>query len=169
MRYGSVKYLNLKNIGSEIIGSVGMRQQVFALPQYTRGMRSRRQLLKHDQPETLGQRLTRLRKAKGITQVELAERLRISQSNYSDYERDNLRLHADIIIELAKILNVSSDEFLGIRPATRQTSVKDKRFLQELAFIDLLPKRDKDALLRTIRLYTARVRTGTTSTRAAAK
>ena len=100
--------------------------------------------------------MARLRKAKGITQVELAERLKISQSNVSDYERDNLRMHADIIIVLTKILDVSADELLGLRATTRQPP-KDRRFLQELPAIDHLPKRDRDALIRTIRHYTAKV------------
>lgn len=124
---------------------------------YTGGMGSRRPSLHHDQHETFGQRLARLRKEKGITQVELAKRLKVSQANVSDYERDNLRLHADVIVVLTKILDVSADELLGIR-VSRRAPVKDRRFLPELAVIDQLPKRDKEALLRTIRLYTAKVR-----------
>ena len=42
--------------------------------------------------ETVGQRLARLRKERGWTQVELAERIGIIQSLISDYERDRLPL-----------------------------------------------------------------------------
>src|SRR5207247_2491036 len=37
--------------------------------------------------ETVGQRLARLRRERGLTQVELAERLGIAQPIVSDYER----------------------------------------------------------------------------------
>ena len=144
---------------SDNIRSIDIRQQHSQSSQYNSFMRSRRPLHQHEQPETLGQRLSRLRKAKGITQVELADRLKISQSNVSEYERDNLRMHADIVVELTKILDVSADELLGIRASARQPPIKDRRFLHELAAIDRLPKRDKDALLRTVRLYTAKAHT----------
>ena len=48
----------------------------------------------HDtESETVGQRLARLRKERGWTQVELAERVGIIQALVSDYERDKLRLN----------------------------------------------------------------------------
>lgn len=88
--------------------------------------------------------------------MELAERLKVSQSNVSDYERDNLRLHADVIVELTKILGISSDELLGITPDQRAAVVRDVRLARRLAQIDHLPKRDKDALVRTISAFLER-------------
>lgn len=154
--YESVKTLMAKNIGSNNIRSIDKGQQGFSSRLYTQLMRSRRHLHKHDQPETLGKRIARLRKTKGITQIELAERLKISQSNVSEYERDNLRLHADIIVELTKILEVSADELLGITPKKHTTVVHDVRLARRLAQIDQLPKRDKDALVRTISAFLER-------------
>jgi transcriptional regulator with XRE-family HTH domain len=116
----------------------------------------KRKLHPQNVPETFGQRLARLRKAKGITQEGLAELLQVSQSNVSDYERDNLRLHADIIVALTKILGVSADELLGVAPPPKTTAVRDARLAQRLAGIEKLPKRDRDALLRTISAFLER-------------
>lgn len=115
----------------------------FAMPQ-------KRQRLIEDLHETLGQRLTRLRKERGISQDELAAQLKISQASVSDYERDRLRLHADVIITVAKILQVTTDELLGQQKPSKGPAVRDRRFVRRLPQIDRLPKRDRDALLRII-------------------
>jgi transcriptional regulator with XRE-family HTH domain len=118
-------------------------------------MPPKRRPLGRDVAETVGQRLARLRKERGITQGELAQRLGISQPNISFYETGELRLHADVIIELTHILGVSADELLGLEKAPRPAAVKDRRVLQRLALIDRLPKRDRTALLRTINAFLA--------------
>jgi len=46
--------------------------------------------------ETLGQRLARLRKEHGFTQVQLAEQIGIIQTLVSDYETDRLKLSAEM-------------------------------------------------------------------------
>lgn len=120
--------------------------------------------------ETIGQRLARLRREQGLSQGQLAKRLGVTQSNVSEYEHDRVRLHSDVIVLLAQVLKVSADELLGLQAPSRRVPVTDRRFLAELSLIDHLPRRDKDALLRTIRLYTAKARTDTSqSSRAAAK
>ena len=64
--------------------------------------------------ETIGQRLARIRRERGLTQVELAEKLGVAQPVVSDYERGELRLHGELIIKLTGILGVSAEELLGL-------------------------------------------------------
>jgi len=66
--------------------------------------------------ESMGQRLARLRKERGWTQVELAERTGIVQTVLSDYERGKLRLNADMIVRFASTLDITTDELLQPRP-----------------------------------------------------
>jgi predicted transcriptional regulator len=47
---------------------------------------------------------TGLRKERGYTQAELAERMRIIQALISDYEGDKLRLHSEMVIRFAQAL-----------------------------------------------------------------
>ena len=107
--------------------------------------------------ESFGQRLARLRKERGFTQVEFAEKADSIQAIISDYERDKLRPYADVVVRFALVLGVSTDELLGIHdrapPRIRQPN---RRFLRRLESVDSLPKRDQDALLRTIDAFLGR-------------
>lgn len=99
--------------------------------------------------ETHGQRLARLRKERGFTQKELAERTGLIQALISDYERDKLRLNADMILRFAAALEVTTDELL--RPAARKPARKpSRRVLRRLELIEKLPPGQQTALLRTI-------------------
>jgi transcriptional regulator with XRE-family HTH domain len=100
--------------------------------------------------ETVGQRLARLRRERGLTQVELAERLGVAQPIVSDYERGELRLHGQLIVRLTEILGVSADELLGLAPAPPARPVTYRRLVRRLQAIDRLPRRDQQALYRTI-------------------
>lgn len=61
-----------------------------------------------------GARLRMLRQAKGMTQKQLADQLRLTKSVISAYETD-LRLPSyDILIRLASIFDVTTDYLLGV-------------------------------------------------------
>ena len=97
--------------------------------------------------ESLGERLTRLRKERGYTQVELANMIGIKQTIVSDYERERIRPHIEMAVRLARALEVSVDELLGASPP-HSTALKNQRFLRRLKQLETLPKRDQDALVR---------------------
>src|SRR5271157_1031325 len=86
--------------------------------------------------ETFGQRLARLRKERGWTQVELAERVGIIQSLISDYERDRLRMNPDMIVRFAAALEVTTDGLLqpdGSKPPLRRSpSLRVLRRLEKI-------------------------------------
>ena len=107
------------------------------------------------QQETFGTRLARLRKERGFTQIELAEKVGMIQVLISDYERDKLRPYADIVARFAAVLEVSTDEMLGTAKLKKTSGTGNRRFLRRLHAIDTLPKRDQDALLRTIDAFLA--------------
>ena len=98
----------------------------------------------------LGKRVAALRRERGTTQTELAEQLGTTQGIISDYECGKLRPHADMIVRLAKALRVSTDEVLGVKPSSKNGATVSRRVLRRLMPIDGLPKRDQDALFRTI-------------------
>lgn len=106
--------------------------------------------------ESIAQRVARIRKDKGVTQEEMARTLGVSQSIISEYERGELRLHGELIIQFARILSVSADEMLGLQPAADNGTVKNRRILRRIREIDRLPKRDQEALLRTIDAFLAK-------------
>jgi transcriptional regulator with XRE-family HTH domain len=103
-----------------------------------------------DREGSIGQRLARLRRERGLTQVELADRLGVAQPVVSDYERGELRLHGQLIVKLTAILSVSSEELLGLKKIAPNGAIKNRRLLRRLQAIERLPRRDQQALLRTI-------------------
>jgi transcriptional regulator with XRE-family HTH domain len=98
---------------------------------------------------SLGGRIARIRKERGLTQVELAERVGIIQALISDYERDNRRLHADMIVRVAQALGVSTDELLGVK-AARTDDEANLRLSRRLKGIEALPVAQQKVLLKTI-------------------
>jgi transcriptional regulator with XRE-family HTH domain len=105
----------------------------------------------------IAQRVTVLRKARGITQVELAARLDMSQALVSKYENGEVLLHAELLAQLATILDVSADELLGLRrkrarkaAASVPTPVIDKGLARRFALLQGLSRRDKETVARTI-------------------
>lgn len=105
-----------------------------------------------------GGRLAAVRKARNVTQVQLAERLGITQSMLSKYERGDLRLHGTMLARIAEILAVSIDDLLGVKitPPPPIPMLKDKRLRRRIHQIDRLSKRDREALIRTIDAFLAR-------------
>jgi len=109
-------------------------------------------------PESIGQRLARIRKEKGYTQTELAEQIGIIQVSVSDYERGRLQTGAEMLARFALALEVSADELLGLdrrRPA-KAAPPAARKFLRRMQQIDRLPRRDQEALLRTIDAFLAK-------------
>jgi len=107
-------------------------------------------------PDSLGQRIARLRRDRGLTQVELAERLGLTQPAVSDYENDDTRLSADVVVQIARILGVSTDELLGLKETPTAAGSRNRRLHRRLQEIEKLPRRDQQALLRTIEAFIAK-------------
>ena len=107
--------------------------------------------------ESFGERVARLRREKGLTQEDLAERLGVTQPVVSDYERGRLRLHGELIVQLAQILGTTADEILGLKASGRSsTALRNRRLLRQVQALEKLSKRDQQALLRTIDAFLAK-------------
>jgi len=102
--------------------------------------------------ETIGQRLTRIRKERGYTQVELAEKIGIIQSLVSSYESGALKLSAEMTVRFALALEVTTDDLLmPAKKANRAHGNKPSRkILRRLEKIETLPRTQQTAVLKTI-------------------
>jgi len=108
--------------------------------------------------ESVGQRIARIRKERGYTQNELAERIGTIQALVSDYERDKLRLNAEMAVRFAIALEVTTDELLGLHSAAtngkkqaRSNGRKaSRKVLRRLEQIEDLPTNQQAVLLKTI-------------------
>jgi transcriptional regulator with XRE-family HTH domain len=107
--------------------------------------------------ETLGQRLARIRKERGFTQSEVAKRTGLTQVLVSDYERERLRLTAEMAVRFVEALGISADELLRPKkksstPPKRQPKLK---LLRRMEQIENLPPYRQRALLTTIDSFLA--------------
>jgi transcriptional regulator with XRE-family HTH domain len=89
----------------------------------------------------LGQRIATLRKAQGLTQVQLAEHLGVAQQTLAHYEAGRLRLLAGALPTLAERLGVGIEELIGYeskRSAGKRGPVP--KLQQQLEQLNRLPK-----------------------------
>lgn len=100
--------------------------------------------------EPIGQRLARIRKARGLTQKQVAEKIGIKQVLVSDYERGRLRINADMLARFAVVLGVSADEILGLNQDELPEVIYDNKLLQRVEQIQCLPSKQRKAILRTL-------------------
>lgn len=63
--------------------------------------------------ETFGQRISRLRKEKELTQNDIADKVGVTAQAVSKWENDQATPDIDILVKLSDIFDISLDELLG--------------------------------------------------------
>ena len=76
-------------------------------------------------PKECGRRIAKLRKERGLTQEQLAEKLNISTSNLGKLERGLQGLSTDLLVEIRCFFDVSTDYILLGEEIQRQEIVAD--------------------------------------------
>ena len=62
-----------------------------------------------------------------------------------------------MMIRFARELGISADELLGLeKPAQEATTIRNRRLRRRVQEIEKLPRRDQEALLRTIEAFLAK-------------
>lgn len=74
--------------------------------------------------KALGAHIALLRKAKGMTQAELARAIGVSQQAVFAYEIGDRRVSVFVLIKLAKVFSISIEELMGV---TRPVRVPKRR------------------------------------------
>ncbi len=100
--------------------------------------------------ETFGARLSRFRKEKGYTQVELGQKIGIGQTLITDYERNKLRPYHEMIIRFALALDVTTDELLGLKHSKRKGKGPSLKISRRLKKIEELSPSQQKFILKTI-------------------
>jgi transcriptional regulator with XRE-family HTH domain len=94
-----------------------------------------------------GKRVADLRRAAGLTQKQLGEKVSVSARVIAYYEGETNYPPAHLIKPLAKALNVSTDELLGVKAIKQQRDPQHAALWRRLKKIETLPKQDQKALL----------------------
>ena len=100
--------------------------------------------------ETIGQRLARLRKERGYTQVGLAEKTGTSQVLISAYETDRAALSAEMAVRFALALEVSTDELLYPKIRKKSTAQPSLKVMRRMEQIEQLPENKQSFILTAL-------------------
>jgi len=101
-----------------------------------------------------GERLAALRQARGLTQVQLADKIGSTQRAISRYETIADRAPAPVLAKLAKALGVTTDELLGVKRTRAAKTLTDdpeaRRLWKKFQQVMTLPEKDRRAIIRLV-------------------
>jgi transcriptional regulator with XRE-family HTH domain len=99
-----------------------------------------------------GERLARLRHAKGITQRQLAALIGVSQRVITYYENESNYPPAHLVPKVAQAFGVGVEELLGdAEPVVEAApAVLDRRLRKRIDLLEKLPPQDQKMVLRMI-------------------
>lgn len=108
---------------------------------------------KKQPPTDFGERLAAIRKARGLTQVQLAEAAGTTQRAISYYETEAGFPPMPAVIALAQVLKVSTDELMGIgepKSDLLQDDPETRRLWKKFQQVRDLPEKDQRAVIRLV-------------------
>jgi transcriptional regulator with XRE-family HTH domain len=100
--------------------------------------------------ETVGQRLARLRKERGYTQVELAKKIGLIQTLVSSYELDKLRLSGEMAVRFALALDITTDALLHPKAGKKKSRKPSLKVMRRMEEIEKLPPRQQTVVLSAL-------------------
>lgn len=98
----------------------------------------------------IGARIATIRKGKGLTQADLAERIGISRLLISDYERGKVRIYADILAKISTALGVSFDTLLAAKSVQNEAYIPNLKIAKRMKALERLPEIKQKAILKTL-------------------
>ncbi len=100
--------------------------------------------------ETIGQRIARLRKERGLTQELLANKIGIVRVLVSDYERDRIRPHPEMIARFALAFGITTGELIGLESSNGSGKKPNLAIQKRMRKIEELPQAQQRVILQTI-------------------
>jgi transcriptional regulator with XRE-family HTH domain len=99
----------------------------------------------------LGDRIAELRKAKNLSQQDLADTIKISRAQMNRYENQAVQPPADVLNKLAKVLDTTVDYIInGATEAKAKAQLKDSKVLEQFKEVDSLPDTEKNVVLKVV-------------------
>lgn len=90
-------------------------------------------------------RLSTLRKLKGFSQAELADKIGVHTNIISRYERDLAKPSMELAAKISEVLEVSLDYLVG-----KVDKQLDKAIVQQVLSLQQLPSKDQEHILFTL-------------------
>ena len=97
-----------------------------------------------------GLNLQNIRKRRGLTQKELAEKIGLTREAIASYESGRAHILDITLIDLSSALRVSADEILGLKRGENADTTINRRWSKRLTILDSLPESIRKHILRTL-------------------
>jgi len=98
----------------------------------------------------LGQRLVELRQAAGLTQMQLADKLGVHNSNIAFWELSGTPPRGEVLPKMAEALAVSVDELLGVTPPKPKKQAAKGRLQLVFESASKLPRRQQQKIAEVV-------------------
>jgi len=98
----------------------------------------------------LGQRLTELRQAAGLTQTQLAEHIGVHPSNVGFWELSGTPPRGEVLPKMAAVLGVSVDALLGVTPPKPKKQAAKGRLQLVFESASKLPRRQQQKIAEVV-------------------
>jgi transcriptional regulator with XRE-family HTH domain len=99
-----------------------------------------------------GKRLANMRKASGLTQQQLGEKVGVSKRVIAYYEGETDYPPTHLIATLAKALSVSTDELLGLKQTKETLSPNLASLWRRLKVIENFSEKEKKSVLQYVEI-----------------
>lgn len=103
-----------------------------------------------------GKKLAKLRKANGLTQKKLGEKVGVSRRVIAYYESETDYPPAHIILPLSQALNVSTDELLGAKNKKMPLDPTFAALWRRLKILETFSDKDKKAVVQFVEVIADR-------------
>jgi len=97
-----------------------------------------------------GERLVSIRQRAGLSQIQVAEKLGVSQQAYAGWERSTTALRPDDLAKLADVLGTTTDELLGKQIATKRGPGPTGKARQIFERVSQLPRATQQRILANV-------------------
>lgn len=102
----------------------------------------------------LGKRIIELRKAKNMSQSDLADMIGLSYTQIGRYETKGVQPPAEILKKIADVLDSSMDFLVnGTTDEKAKASLKDAELIRYFKEMEAMPSAEKNILLKLIGAY----------------
>jgi transcriptional regulator with XRE-family HTH domain len=106
-------------------------------------------------PSQMGARIAALRNKAGLSQAQLAEIIGIPQRTLSFYEREAGDIPAGLVPVLAKALDVSLEEVLGVNQSAGKKRGPKSQLERQLEAVADLPRSQQQQILNVVQALIA--------------
>ena len=100
--------------------------------------------------ESVGQRISHIRKKQGLTQQQIGELIGIQPYLVSDYETGRLRISDEILARFAIALKVSADVLLGVVIKDEYQFNPSRRTAKRMQRLEQLPETEQRTVIQAL-------------------